>query len=74
MSDYTEHFELDIRSVSCEKMYFEGIRCFFADGQYGIRGAAFDFAGMTETYAINLQDDDGFNDNSNFVGLYLNTT
>jgi hypothetical protein len=46
MSDYTTHWKLDIRSVSCEKLYLEGIRCLFADGKFGVRGADFDFSGL----------------------------
>jgi len=74
MSDYSTHWKLDIRSVSCETLYFEGVRCFFADGKFGLRGASFDFSGMVETYSIPLQDQDGFKEDSEFIGLYLNTT
>jgi hypothetical protein len=74
MSDYSTHWKLDIRSVSCEKLYFEGVRCFFADGLFGVRGAAFDYSGIVETYSINLKDNAVFKDDSEFIGLYLNTT
>ena len=74
MSDYSTHWKLDIRSVSCETLYLEGVRCFFADGKYGVRGAAFDYSGIVETYSIGLNDVDGFYEDSEFIGLYLNTT
>jgi len=41
MSDYTTHWKLDIRSVSCESLIANesmSVRCFFADGFYGVRG------------------------------------
>jgi hypothetical protein len=40
MSDYSTHWKLDIRSVSCEAYggIIANVRCFFADGFYGVRG------------------------------------
>jgi len=46
MSDYSTHWKLDIRSVSCEKLYLEGVRCLFADAKFGVRGGDFDFSGL----------------------------
>lgn len=74
MSDYSTHWPLDIRSVSCEMYERYDIRCFFADGLFGMRGVSFDWNGIIDTWHIPLHDVDGFYDGSEFVGLFLNTT